>query len=215
MLLCPRLLSLLFNSLRHISLRTRFPLHVYCMCWMLYWVRRALCICSLEKSEMIIVKKEQRGILNQCFAKKCFHREARAVLSFLIQASASQYWITWKLLWCFCMQHMIYYCTFCCTIKGSQDSVLLQKLSSANSNCFCFFLSINQLFTMMKLINLQAIFYLQLLAMWNWIILMHSPIHVIYTQEKTHTTRFRRLFIYTVYINLYCVSRCLQYFTQA
>lgn len=208
MLLCPRLLSLLFNSLRHISLRMRFPLHLYVLDALL----GEESIVHLFTWKKWNDNSEERGILNQCFEKICFHREAQAVLSFLIQASASQYWMTWKLLWCFCMQYTIYYCTFCCTIRGSQDSVMLQKLSAANSNCFCFFLSINQRFTMMKLINLQAIFYLQLLAMWNWIILMHSPIHVIYTQEKTQTTRFRRLH---TYIDLYCVSRCLQYFTQA
>lgn len=70
-------------------------------------------------------------------------KQTKAVLYFLIQASASQYWITSELLWCFCMQHMIYYCTFCCTITASEDSMLLKKLSKLKLLLFPFFLLIN------------------------------------------------------------------------
>lgn len=92
------------------------------------------------------LREKSAWISNQCFAKAMFSKnQTKAVLYILIQASASQYWITSELLWCFCMQHMIYYCTFCGTIGASEHSMLFKKLSKLKLLLFPFF-SINQLF---------------------------------------------------------------------
>lgn len=117
----------------------------------------------------------QIDVLQKIVFKK---KQTKAVVYILIQASASQYWITRELLWCFCMQHMIYYCTFCGTIRASEDMRAVREtlLSKLKQLLFLFFLLIN-CFKMMRLIHWQAIFHLQPPAIWHFIILIHSPIH--------------------------------------
>lgn len=91
---------------------------------------------SRENKMPLLTWKKNRGSrqkkhlnIKSMFFKKLFskRRRQKAVVYILIQAPASQYWITHELLWCFCMQHMIYYCTFCCTIRASEDIALIKK----------------------------------------------------------------------------------------
>lgn len=188
MLLCPWLLSLLYNSLRPIFLRTRVIITFL-------YVRRF--IEPRQHCAFVDLNKVQWWWWRKSWGRnppeyqidvlqKIVFKEKEAVVYILIQASASQYWITRELLWCFCMQHMIYYCTFCGTIRASEDTRAVREtlLSKLEWLLFLFFPLIN-CFKMMRLIHLQAIFYLQPLAIWHFIILIHSPIHsVIYTKKK-------------------------------
>ncbi len=223
MLLCPWLLSLLYNSLRPIFLRTRFTIAFL-------YVRRFIeprqhcAFVDLNKVQWWWWRKSwgrnppeyQINVLQKTVFKE---KQTKAVVYIVIQASASQYWITRELLWCFCMQHMIYYCTFCGTIRASEDKRAVREtlLSKLKQLLFRFF-SINQLFQNDETDSFAGYFLPAVtgnMTFYHCDTLTHSFSHLYSKKKQTHTTRSRKLFIHTVYINLYCVSRCAQYFTRA
>ncbi len=132
MLLCPWLLSLLYNKLKTIFWRGFFI--IYFLAFIYVWNNTAFV--ALNKVQWLwwwksCGRNPPEYHINILLKLVFREKQTKAVLYILIQASASQYWITRELLSCFYMQHMIYYCTFCCTIRASEDS--------ANSNCFCLF----------------------------------------------------------------------------
>lgn len=140
-------------------------------------------------------------VTNWCSADTDFkEKQTKAVPYIRIQAWESQYWITPELLWCFCMQHMIYYCTFCCTISASEDNTLLEKtLPNKLKLLLILFFYLSTTSATMKLINLQAISYLELLETRHYIIVRQSPIHsAIYTRKQAHGTRLRKLLRHTI-----------------
>lgn len=135
-----------------------------------------------ERAEGENLPEYQIDVLQNLFSKRS---RLKAVLHILIQASPSQYWITRELLWCFCMQHMIYYCTFCCAITASEDNVLLGKFSSANCLCTLFFLLINCLkwwdWLIHRLFSTCSCWQCAILTPWC----THPFIHVIYVGKQT------------------------------
>lgn len=104
------------------------------------------------------------------FCKKLFWKQSRQRLFFGLWFR--QYWIICKLLWYCCTHLMIYYCTFCFTIRISEDSMLLEKLLS-KIKLFTFFLQI------------MGLIHLKLLEIWHFIIVIHSPIHSEHTPQDS------------------------------
>lgn len=219
MLPCPWLLSILYNSLRTIFLRTRlFFLFNALISEKPYWAQSLLTwlnggkervegeICPNNKS-MFRKKKQKKIVFKEERTRVCSpHSDSGLSISILNNPWAIMMllYATHDLLLHLLLHHQ--------SFRGQRvfrETVLGKlKLLLFSTPHLLFPLLIN-CFQTARRIHLQTIFYLQLLGgqcdvLSSWYI--HPFI------QTTHDTRFARLF---THINLNRVSRCVQYFLHA